>query len=390
MLRRKFILKGIVNTKHIVSDVLYWVKKLMLVLVLTSFCLISNSVILHDSVDAAVYYYVYLPIVVNKSASASLNVPKMLGIMPKGYWGTTTNDVNTMLKSLDSWSGKKHSMVGWFFDIREGGPDFNFYGQLENLWVNGYTSFVNIGAGGLTAADIAQGRYNNYIDGIAKAYAKWTDLGGGRRAFIAPLQEMNGYWTTYGKDPTNFKLAYDVIRQRFSMAGISASEIWWVFAPNGWAEEGHDFEFYYPGDEKVDTIAFSSYNFGYCPVGDPRWRTWADYKIVYQPYIDRMRAMAPTKPIIISQGATSAQYPVAGSFDRAKKNQWIEDTYSYIASQPSVMGLIYFDMDLKEECDYAIYNGDYHYDGYKNAAMNQIFQYYSPEELSRLDLASRK
>jgi hypothetical protein len=372
----------------------YALGRLVLLFFVTFHVLFSRSSNLAVTVSASAdqTYKLFAPYIVKGVSSTSIDVPKMLGIMPKGYWGTTTNDVNTMLKGIDSWSGKQHSLVGWFFDLREGGPDFNFKGQLENLWANGYTSFVNMGAGGLTSKDIAAHKYDAYIRGIANAYASWVDKGGGRRAFIAPLQEMNGYWTTYGKDPQSFKAAYDVIRQIFKDAGVSSSEVWWVFAPNGWAEEGHEFELYYPGDSKVDVVGFSSYNFGYCPVGDTRWRTWADFRSLYEPYVDRMRAMAPTKPIIIAQGATSAQYPKAGTYDRARKNAWIMDSYNYIANEPNVMALIYFDMNLEKdgECDYEVYNGNYRYEGYKTAVGNAEFKYYRPATLSGMDLTGEK
>ncbi|HEX2981547.1 MAG TPA: glycosyl hydrolase [Anaerolineaceae bacterium] len=327
---------------------------------------------------------VFIPMLFNDSTPTNLGVPKLLGVVPHGYWGTTTDNVQTMLKGLDSWSGKRHSIVGWFFDVREGNPDFNFKGQLDNLWVNGYTSFVNLGAGNLTSADIAQHKYDSYIRGIATAYASWVKKGGGRKAFIAPLQEMNGYWVSYGKDPANFKAAYTVIRQIFRDAGVPDSSVWWVFAPNGWGEDGQDFEIYYPGDDKVDVVAFSSYNFGYCPVGNAAWRSWSDYKSVFEPYVDRMKAMAPTKPIIIAQGATSAQYPSSGTYNHDLKNQWIMDTYAYIASEPNVMALLWFDINLENdgECDYEIYNGQYRYDGYKTAVSNQAFEYISPATLS--------
>jgi hypothetical protein len=60
------------------------------------------------------------------------------------------------------------------------------------------------------------------------------------------------------------------------------------------------------------------------------------------------------------------------------------DTYAYIASEPNVMALLWFDINLENdgECDYEIYNGQYRYDGYKTAVSNQAFEYISPATLS--------
>ncbi len=184
--------------------------------------------------------FVYLPLVLDKYQR---DTPKMVGVIAKGYWGTTTTDIQTKLKPLDTWAGKKSSIVGWFFDIvidanNPTSTDFNFKGQLENLWVNGYVSFVNIGASGASAQEIANGSYDNNIRNIAQAYKKFVVVGGGRRAFVAPLQEMNGYWVSWGRNPYWYKAAYDHIKAIFTSEGIQPSQVWWTFAPNGYADPG--------------------------------------------------------------------------------------------------------------------------------------------------------
>lgn len=332
----------------------------------------------------------YLPIVFNRYQSET---PKMLGVIVNGYWGTDSNEIQTKLKTLDAWAGKKHSIVGWWYDIVTEGWSQDrtnkiFLNPLENLWVNGYVSFINLGVTGATAAEIASGTYNANIDNIARSYAAFVNKGGGRRAFIAPLQEMNGYWVSYGNDPVGFKAAYARIQERFALQGIDASEIWWTFAPNGGSEAWNGFELYYPGDDKVDVVSYSSYNFGYCPVGDPRWRNWADYSLVHQPYIERMRLMAPSKPIIIAQTATTAQYPSPGVYNTSMKNAWLIDTYNHLAEEPGVLAIIYFDINKEAngECDYEVYNGPNHYDGYITAVSNPKFAYYDPYTLSQMNL----
>lgn len=333
---------------------------------------------------------IYLPLVLNQHAKET---PKMLGVTAQGYWGTTTNDVQTKLKALDTWAGKKHTIVGWFFDIvtesgSQGGTDFNFKGQLENLWVNGYVSFVNLGATGVTAAEIANGKYDKNLSYLAQSYADFVNGGPGRRAFIAPLQEMNGYWVPYKYDPVGYKLAYERIQSIFISKGIDAAEIWWTFAPNGWSEDWNGFELYYPGDDKVDVVSYSSYNYGFCPVGLEDWRKWADYSLVHQPYIERMRRMAPNKPIIVAQTATTAQYPSAGVYNTSIKNTWLIDSYNKFADEPGIIAILYFDINKEAvgECDFEIYNGQNQYNGYKIGVSNAKFTYYDPVTLSQMDL----
>jgi hypothetical protein len=356
---------------------------------ITTFLLTGSSIKGMAVQDGDPDRIVYLPLVIR----GKTETPKMLGVVPQGYWGTTTNDVQNKLKALDQWAGKKHTIVGWFYDIvnesdTQNRTDVNFKGQLENLWVNGYVSFVNLGAAGASANQIANGTYDTNLHNLARSYAAFVNMGGGRKAFIAPLQEMNGYWVSYGNDPSGFKAAYANIQKIFAEHGIDRSEIWWTFAPNGWSESWNGFELYYPGDGKVDVVSYSSYNYGYCPVGNPEWRKWDDYTVVHKPYIDRMRQMAPNKPIIIAQTATSAQYPYDGNYDSTKKNTWLVDTYNYLAKEPNLAAILYFDMNKEAvgECDYEVYNGLRIYDGYKTAVSNSKFTYYDPTTLSTMNL----
>lgn len=331
---------------------------------------------------------IYLPIVRN-----AYNEPaKMVGIIADGFWVKYNNDLETKIKALDAWAGKKHTMVGWYYDFvtetnSEEQVEYNFRGQLENLWVNGYVSYVKIGANGAQAWEIGAGHFDQKIRFLAKQYALWANKGGGRRAFLAPLQEMNGYWVTYGKDATNFKIAYDRIRSIFAIEGVTLEQVWWTFSPNGWSEDGFEFEKFYPGDAKVDVVAFSGYNFGYCPVGN-RVLVWDEYQVVFKPYLDRMVAMAPTKPIIVSETSTSGQYPQPGNYSQNQKNQWLIDSYNYLVSQPNVIGVFYFDLDgeASGECDYEIFNGPRQYSGYRIAIGNPLWYYYEPSTLSHMNL----
>src|SRR5262245_54263633 len=142
---------------------------------------------------------------------------------------------------------------------------------------------------------------------------------------------MNGYWVAYGQDPVNFKLAYKRIQDIFAQQGVPASAVSWVFAPSGYGEPGHNFEVYYPGNSLVDVLAFSSYNFGTCVWAWPAWDTFAT---AFKPYLDRLRTMAPSKPIFLAQ---------TGSVNwGGDKNAWLDDSYTQLAAYPAFRAVIYF------------------------------------------------
>jgi hypothetical protein len=297
-----------------------------------------------------------------------------LGVYFEQYW--TAQNVDMYMSPIDSQTGKKHTSVGWFIDLQniafttrqnEIGTN-NFYRQLEALWNNGYISFVNLGSALQTSdydveencpiafslTQVLNHECDRAIQKMADLYYQWVSLGGGRRAMITPFQEMNGLWTSYGKDPNTsdqYKAAYQHIFDIFTQKGITRDQIWWVFAPNGYNDVDKPqraFEKYYPGDDIVDIIGFSSYNYGFCPDINPDYRRWESYPDIFEPYITRMQVMAPTKPIIIAETASTAYYhDDAGNplYDTDKLNQWLIENYNYFTRQSGVIGVYYFSFD---------------------------------------------
>jgi hypothetical protein len=322
---------------------------------------------------------IYLPFVEKDAQYGFGTEAKFIGVYMQTYWNNqTAPELMNIANELAG--GKKHSVTGWFYDIHDPHPQPNFRGQLEALWVNGYVSFINLNSNA-TAYEIASGQLDGYLVGIAQNYATWIGLGGGRRAFLAPLPEMNGVnsdgnpWASYGGDPVNFKLAYQRIQNIFAQNGIRRDQAWWVFAPNGWSKVGHEFEIYYPGDSLVDVLAFSMYNYGFCSVAYP-WPKWENYNTLYAPYLSRMRVMAPDKPVIIAQTGSTSQYWSSGDNNVAMKNLWLQENYAYLSNQPTVLGILYYDLDQSSwECNWKITGGNTYKPGYSAGVGVPVFQY---------------
>jgi len=288
--------------------------------------------------------------------AGSLTHPLLLGI----YTSQSLMSAVGEIIALDAWvddPAKKTSIAGTFMDIEWPNADYNVPTELNAAWVNGYTPFVNLMTSEIdeygeerdpprTAAYIASGGIDSAIRTWAQEFAAWSN-GGEKQAFIALFQEMNLRNVVYGMDPEGFQAAFRHVVQLFYEEGVSPDAVSWVFAPNGWNEPGDpDFEAYYPGDDVVDLLAFSAYNFGDCP---PEWPSWDEPEVAFGPYLARLRTMAPTKPIFIAQTACTSE-GVSGGDD---KGQWLIDTYSYLANYPAVRGVLYFNLD--KECDWAFY-----------------------------------
>ncbi|HEY9694257.1 MAG TPA: hypothetical protein V6D15_18800 [Oculatellaceae cyanobacterium] len=311
-------------------------------------------------------------------AIAQTKPPVVLGLYTNSYLGTQAV-IDTQLRQLDQWAGKRNSVAGMFMDIEDPNPAYNVVQQLELLQQNGYTTFINLKST-RTAAEIANGNLDTNLRNVAQAYRAWLAKGKGRRAFIAPLQEMNIPGEKYSLDQANFKLAYQRIQRIFTEVGVPRTAVRWVFAPNGWSQTGHEFEKYYPGSNFVDVVAFSAYNWGYCSNAD--WKEWrVNPATLFSPYITRMQTMAPTKPIFIAQTGSTSQTSTGSS--STAKDKWFRDTYTYLAGAPKVQGILYFNID--KECDWALYRSSGAKSvGYKDAIANPAFSYISPANLSQM------
>lgn len=102
-----------------------------------------------------------------------------------------------------------------------------------------------------------------------------------------------------------------------------------------------------------------------------------------------MIKMAPGKPIFITQTASSSITRLGE--DAEAKDQWFRENYTHLAANPSVKGIMYF--NINKECDWALYsdnnnpsNNQKPSEGYKQAIAHPAFGYVPPNELFNIDL----
>lgn len=319
---------------------------------------------------------IYLPITIHNSPVRNV----MLGIYPSSYWQPTVQDaINKEFKPLDTWSGKHTSLAGVYHSIEQYKTVSN---MLPTIWNNGYTPFVNIYFNA-SAYKIASGGKDGEIRAWARDFAIYAN-GGSRMAFLAPMQEMNGGWVPYGLDPGNFKIAFKRIRQLFAEEGVPAASVRWVFAPNGYSDPSTPgFEEYYPGDAYVDVVAFSSYNFGYHPLNP--YKSWSTPSEVFSPYLTRMTAMAPSKPIMVAQTGTTAYYNSSRTTNPDQKNLWLKEAYTLLAQYPSLIGIIYY--NASPDYDWTFYlSGSVSFTGYRDGVASASYTYVPPVDVMEMVL----
>jgi len=330
----------------------------------------------------------YLPLILK-----TYSLPMLMGVYTTGWPGDTSTYTNE-LTPLDTWTGKQHSLVGTSIDIEpSSGYQADVTDQLTQIWTHGYTPFVNLMTT-TTAAAIASGSKDAALNSWAQYFVTYTQSGT-RFAFIAPMPEMNGSWTPYNgcspHSPADFKNAYARIQARFAANGVPAGSVRWVFAPNGYSDCGA-ITSYYPGDASVDVVSFSSYNQGYmnyCQKGTPgpSQNRWDAPSFTFGNYLPTLQAMAPTKPIFVSQTGTTADYDTSCRNDAAK-NQWLTDAFNYLAGEVHVKGIIYYNTRGWENIDWPVYGSTSlaSYTGYVTGAANPAYQYVAPADLKNASL----
>jgi len=316
---------------------------------------------------------IYLPII-----SKGRIKPIILGLYPTGWMGDQAV-VDSQLNDLEDWSEKKITLAGTFIGITET-TDGAINQQLNKIYENGYTPFINIMTD-KTAAEFANGNLNKDIILWANKFKQVVDIPG-RVAYIALMPEMNGSWVSYKYDPENYKKSMVLLQNIFYSQGIQRDTVKWVFAPNGWSFPDHNFEYYYPGDEFIDVVGFSAYNFGYCPA-QAAWPGWISLQSAVEGYIFRAQKMAPEKPIFITQTGTTA-FDSNGLNENAK-NDWLREGYQYLAAESRIQAILYFNIE-DSTCDLAIFRtwpSDYakFYPGYKDGIQSPVYQYFTPGEI---------
>lgn len=247
------------------------------------------------------------------------------------YGGLYSNEfrAGADLNALASATGKRVTFGGTFHSINESpgwAPTDGSWSStreiLDEVWKGKATPFANLSIPA-SAASIASGAWDTKINQWASHVQLYLAKGGGRSLILAPLQEMNGTWTPYGCDPANFKKAYKRIVDILRARGMDETKVRFAFAPNGWTGCGGSISNYYPGDAYVDIIGISAY----------RWSNGGSVYSVMGGTVDTLSSTYPTKPIIIAQTA---------AWPSGTKAQWIRDMFSWAASHPSVVGVIYF------------------------------------------------
>jgi beta-mannanase len=189
-----------------------------------------------------------------------------------------------------------------------------------------------------TNASITAGDHDARLREWGAALASW-----GGPVLLRYAHEMNGDWYPWaeganGNAPGSYAAAWRHVHDVVAAQG--ASNVRWVWTPNVPYPGSVDLAGLYPGDAYVDVVGLDGYNWGTGFAG----RSWTAPADLFAPGIARLRGIAPGKPVVIAETASSE---VGGS-----KAAWNRDLVAYLQAQPDVAAVVWFDLD--KEADWRI------------------------------------
>lgn len=194
-----------------------------------------------------------------------------------------------------------------------------------------------------TIQNIAAGDYDSeLLDWLQKLKA-YCDTG--RKAVVVYLPEFNGNWCVYASDDysrANFITAWIQFVEMGRGIGLDETMVKWCWAPNdtGWLT----LEDWYPvgGDEWVDLIGGSAYNWGGIFEGEP----WESPAYLYDRYVTEVRGFTD-RPIVITQTGAGLNDP--------RQRQWVNEMVDYTWLYQNIEGVIYYNemmFALSSDCNW--------------------------------------
>jgi len=177
----------------------------------------------------------------------------------------------------------------------------------------------------VTLWDIANGVYDSDLRQNADVAKRF-----GEPMMVIFAHEFNGSYTPYYGDPEAYIAAWRHIHDLFAQEGVT--NVQWVWSPNYKSDRPDDpvsdYNLYYPGDDYVDWIGVSGFNWG-----EARPYAWVDFNYLFHDFLVDT-ASRYHKPQIIS---------IFGCADGSgSKVEWIEDAYQAMQQHPNLRAVVWF------------------------------------------------
>jgi len=185
--------------------------------------------------------------------------------------------------------------------------------------------------------DIADGHCDSYVRLIARKLKALPFTFLLRFAHEMNIQDQSWWVGHYNSDPQLYINAYRRLHDVFASEGVT--NVQWVWSPcvNSWPEdEWNSIDNYYPGDEYVDWIGLSAFNYA-------KWHSWPWWSLTDMFDSDMWHHALPTmqchhaKPILLEIASVEGTRPTDGT-----KAAWILDAYQKVDLYPFVKAVVWY------------------------------------------------
>lgn len=267
---------------------------------------------------------------------------------PCQRWGVLADSYGTDLSELDAAeaaAGARVDLFGFYQGWASGEPfdraradAVTARGAIPVLAWEPYDWQAGTEQPEFALSRILRGDHDAYIRSWARDITAW-----GKPLMLRFAYEMNGDWMPWsegvnGNRPGEYVAAWRHVHRIFASEG--AANVSWVWAPNVAYSGSTPLEGLYPGDDYVDWLGVSGYNWG---TGVTEWHTWQSVEDVFGATLAELRSLA-TKPIIITETASAES--------GGDKAAWIRDLFPALGRHPDVAAVMWFNYD--KETDWRI------------------------------------
>lgn len=258
------------------------------------------------------------------------------------YYGYYLASLNSHPETVETSliTGEETSLVMFYQDWNsQSGFDTAFMNRLagNNLipvitwepWDSQVEGEEGVNQTQFTPQKILAGDYDGYIHRWARQAANY-----GQPFFLRFAHEMNGNWYPWGgQEPETFIKLWQHVHAIFEME--NADNVIWVWSPNNTNQSGDNATIldFYPGDNYVDWVAFSGFNWG-----KANERTsWHSFKeVAYEAYA---KLATLNKPVMVAETSSVSK--------GGNKEAWFRQTLtSDILSLPQIKAVIFFNEDF--------------------------------------------
>lgn len=290
------------------------------------------------------------------------------------YQHNDTNYLNRLQAQLD----KKFAILGYY---QSWGVEESHFDKAwaENISSNGSIPFVTwepwIPVSGFDRSEslvdqkdyrlinIINGDYDNYISQYAQDIKSYK-----KPVMIRFAQEMNGNWYPWGStfnSPEDYVLAFRHVHEIFD--SIGATNLTWVWSPNeAYFDQrvpyAHQIEAFYPGDDYVDWVGFSAFNWA----GSYKHNVWRSPEDLYGDTFAKLKQF--NKPIMITETASAES-----NDNKTLKGEWIKKLSAYIMANPEIKGVIWFNTQ-DNGVNWTIGSSEYSLNAFKDSFGSYFFE----------------